>query len=138
MVNFKIDVSKLQSHEQMNATVVKTVSDPAKSEDFRVICSRFLRSNIELVLITNITKDTKTHGEFYSFIIKRQRLKLVENKSNQKTVMEFFYPSDEFALNSKSQPHSFEEVFVKKINEIGKDLQEHKAFIYERPLKEGK
>jgi hypothetical protein len=96
--------------------------------NFREVCLSYLTDGVNSIIITNLIDDSQ--AEFYSLLINKKEVKLVEKTEMKKTTFLYQFESNTFFFNDRAEPADFERNFIAKLHKIAEEVTTKKAFIY--------
>tara|TARA_E500000178_G_scaffold300608_1_gene308964 strand:+ start:328 stop:834 length:507 start_codon:yes stop_codon:yes gene_type:complete len=122
--------SKPAQQQGLSQAPPPVIDDP---NDFRNVALQILTKKCEWVRISN-EKGPKRGTMTYELFINKQSIRITEKEQGQKNVFLFDLRDNKLLLNNELQAEEEWDGFVKKLNNIGKDLGDNKAQMYEKPL----
>lgn len=119
-----------QSQQQSPAGPPPAIDDP---NDFRNVAMQILTKKCEWVRISN-EKGPRRGSLIYELFINKQSIRITEKEAGQKNVFLFDLRDNKLFMNNDLQSEDEWDPFVKKLNNIGKDLGDNKAQMFEKNL----
>ena len=125
-----VDINMHTIHQHHLKKEPATSQEEKNEIDYSFVtqCLSILKKNIEEITITN---EKQSSSNKYLLQINRRAINLVYKENQERIEYKFNIQNRQLIKNKMIAPDIELNNFVKKISEIGKDLSENKASMYE-------